>query len=229
MKEQPNLSYIHQLSGRDPVFEEKLISIIKKEFPEEKARYFKHLEEKNYKLTAEDVHKLKHKISILGLEASYYLAENYENCGQGIAQHPCNFKLQDQYGKSWQLYDHRGSIIVLDFSTMWCGVCMHAATKIENILEDYEGHNIIWVTVLLQDQYGNLPTLDLIKLWARTFEIENSPVLVGDLRIAKAIVTGEYDVTVLPTMVIIDQEMTIQYIMEGWNEGRFRVYLDSLI
>tara|TARA_Y100000593_G_scaffold7215_3_gene13553 strand:- start:2963 stop:3601 length:639 start_codon:yes stop_codon:yes gene_type:complete len=157
------------------------------------------------------------------------LAENYENCGQGIAQHPCNFKLQDQYGKSWQLYDHRGSIIVLDFSTMWCGVCMHAATKIENILEDYEGHNIIWVTVLLQDQYGNLPTLDLIKLWARTFEIEYSPVLVGDLRIAKAIVTGEYDVTVLPTMVIIDQEMTIQYIMEGWNEGRFRVYLDSLI
>ena len=79
MKEQPNLSYIHQLSGGDPVFEEKLISIIKKEFPEEKARYFEHLEEKNYKLTAEDVHKLKHKISILGLEASYYLAETYEN------------------------------------------------------------------------------------------------------------------------------------------------------
>lgn len=79
MKEQPNLSYIHQLSGGDPIFEEKLISIIKKEFPEEKERYYKHVEEKNYKLTAEDVHKLKHKISILGLELSYHFAETYEN------------------------------------------------------------------------------------------------------------------------------------------------------
>ncbi len=79
MKEQPNLSYIHQLSGGDPVFEEKLITILKKEFPEEKTKYFKHLEEKNYKLAAEDVHKLKHKISILGLELSYYLAEEYED------------------------------------------------------------------------------------------------------------------------------------------------------
>jgi len=77
--EQPNLSYINSMSGGDKAFEKKLIGIIKAEFPEEKKVYFNNIEAKNYKLTAENVHKLKHKISILGLEKSYGVAINYEN------------------------------------------------------------------------------------------------------------------------------------------------------
>ncbi len=76
--EQPNLSYINTLSGGDKSFEEKLISIIKKEFPEEKEVYVKNITSNNYKLSAENVHKLKHKINILGLVDSYKVAENYE-------------------------------------------------------------------------------------------------------------------------------------------------------
>jgi len=77
--EQPNLSYINSMSGGDKAFEQKLIGIIKAEFPEEKEVYFDNIAAKNYKLTAENVHKLKHKISILGLEKSYDVAVNYEN------------------------------------------------------------------------------------------------------------------------------------------------------
>ena len=77
--EQPNLSYIHSMSGGDKAFEQKLIGIIKTEFPEEKSVYFNNIAAENYKLTAENVHKLKHKISILGLEKSYDVAVNYEN------------------------------------------------------------------------------------------------------------------------------------------------------
>ncbi|WP_298496298.1 Hpt domain-containing protein [uncultured Algibacter sp.] len=77
--EQPNLSYINQLSGGDKAFEEKLITIIKDEFPKEKDIYFKNIENDNFKEAAENVHKLKHKISILGLEKSYEVAVNFEN------------------------------------------------------------------------------------------------------------------------------------------------------
>ena len=75
----PNLSYIKSLSGGDNAFEEKLISIIKLEFPGEKSIYYNNLKEKNYLKAANDVHKLKHKISILGLEKSYEIAADYEN------------------------------------------------------------------------------------------------------------------------------------------------------
>lgn len=77
--EQPNLSYIENLSGDDKQFRQKLITIIKEEFPEEKKTYFENISANNYKLTAENVHKLKHKISILGLEKSYEIAMAFEN------------------------------------------------------------------------------------------------------------------------------------------------------
>lgn len=76
--EQPNLNYVNQLSGDDDVFKAKLITIIKKEFPEEKAVYFENINNKKFKEAAGSVHKLKHKISILGLEKSYEVAVNFE-------------------------------------------------------------------------------------------------------------------------------------------------------
>lgn len=76
--EQPNLSYINQLSGKDDAFKNKLIAVVKAEFPEEKAVYVKNIASNNFKEAAENVHKLKHKISILGLEKSYGVAVIYE-------------------------------------------------------------------------------------------------------------------------------------------------------
>ena len=78
MKEQPNLSYINQLSGGDLAFEAKLISIVKRELPQEVEAYKKSLNDKKFQIAADHVHKLKHKISILGLELSYQLAIDYE-------------------------------------------------------------------------------------------------------------------------------------------------------
>ncbi|WP_422107101.1 Hpt domain-containing protein [Winogradskyella sp.] len=77
--EQPNLSYIESMSGGDKVFEQKLIDIIQKEFPEEKQVYYDNIAANNFKAAAENVHKLKHKISILGLVKSYEVAVNYEH------------------------------------------------------------------------------------------------------------------------------------------------------
>lgn len=77
--EQPNLSYIQSMSRGDKVFEQKILDIISKEFPQEKEIYLNNFKNKDYKLTAENVHKLKHKISILGLEKSYAVAVAFEN------------------------------------------------------------------------------------------------------------------------------------------------------
>ena len=89
--EQPNLNYIHNMSGGDKDFEQKLIDIIKAEFPNEKAVYFSNIEAGNYKETAGNVHKIKHKISILGLEKSYEVAVNYEN---NLIEHSTEGKIE---------------------------------------------------------------------------------------------------------------------------------------
>ena len=77
--EQPNLTYIEQLARGDDKIRQTLIDVIKAEFPEEKKEYYESVEKKDYKKIEENVHKIKHKISILGLEKSYALANTYEH------------------------------------------------------------------------------------------------------------------------------------------------------
>lgn len=77
--EQPNSEYIIQLSGDNEEFKTRIITILKRELPEEIELYQNYISNKNFKLAAESVHKLKHKVSILGLEKSYYIAEEYED------------------------------------------------------------------------------------------------------------------------------------------------------
>ena len=79
MTEKPNIDYIRSIAGGLPEFEKKLIRIIKSEFPIERTSYNIHIAESQLKLAAEDVHKLKHKISILGLKESYEIAVQFES------------------------------------------------------------------------------------------------------------------------------------------------------
>ena len=88
--EQPNLNYINEISGDDMEFKDKMISILKKEMPLETALYHEKINASQFMEAALIVHKIKHKISILGLEKSYYIAEKFEvnlkNNGTDLAQ-----------------------------------------------------------------------------------------------------------------------------------------------
>ena len=77
--ETPNLEYIIQLARGNESIKNELISVIKTEFPEEKKDYFESFNQNDFKKIEENVHRLKHKISILGLEKSYKLANEFEH------------------------------------------------------------------------------------------------------------------------------------------------------
>ena len=76
--EQPNLEYINRLARGDESIKKELINIIKIEFPEEKNEYYDSVESGVFKRIEENVHKLNHKISILGLVKSYEIANEFE-------------------------------------------------------------------------------------------------------------------------------------------------------
>ncbi|KGL58727.1 Hpt domain-containing protein [Polaribacter sp. Hel1_85] len=76
--ETPNLNYIKELSGGDVDFEESILSVLKKEFPEEYTLFNNNFEKKNYLEASNNVHKLKHKISILGFKKGLELASKFE-------------------------------------------------------------------------------------------------------------------------------------------------------
>lgn len=77
--EKPNLDQIDQLAGGDELFKKQLLEVLNKEFPIEKQFYFDCVKNDEKIKVAEIVHKLKHKIGILGLDKSYKIAVQYEN------------------------------------------------------------------------------------------------------------------------------------------------------
>ena len=76
--ETPNLNYIQELAGEDEIFKNKFISILKDEFPIEKIEYLDNIKNNATMAASLNVHKLKHKLNILGLEKSYRIAVIFE-------------------------------------------------------------------------------------------------------------------------------------------------------
>jgi len=79
MSEIPNLNYVNELAAGDSAIKAKLIRIMKEEFPEERTEFMHYMDSSDYLKASEHVHKLKHKINILGLHKGYVLAKKFEN------------------------------------------------------------------------------------------------------------------------------------------------------
>ena len=90
--EQPNLSVIKEISGDDSEFEQNLLDIIKKEYPEEVELFNKNFKANNFNEASNNVHKIKHKISLLGLEKGFETASKFE-----IQLKEGNFKLHNNF------------------------------------------------------------------------------------------------------------------------------------
>jgi len=76
--DKPNLNYINSLSGNDDVFKQTIINTLKKELPKEIGEYYGQMESGSFLKASEIIHKIKHKIGIMGMEKSYYIVEEFE-------------------------------------------------------------------------------------------------------------------------------------------------------
>ena len=69
----------------------------------------------------------------------------------------------DQNKDVWQLFDHEGKVIILDFSTVWCGL-VRMQVILYNLFKMITG-KIEFVTVLIEGMTGAPPTEEEINEW----------------------------------------------------------------
>ena len=153
----------------------------------------------------------------------------WTDCGQTPGEHPCDFTFVDQSGNAWTLYDHIGKVIVIDFSTMWCGVCNNIASKGDEFMQTYNMQNFVWVTVLVEDSTRNPPDADDLTHWVDTYNI-SAPVLAGN-RADVVDLTAEtgYPITAWPTLVVIDRNMVLYRGINGWNEAVVTQWVEEVL
>ncbi len=75
---EPNYSTIRKMSQGDREFEMKILSVASQELTEEVREFSRAMKETDYAQAAQLVHKIKHKVSLLGMEKSYEITQEFE-------------------------------------------------------------------------------------------------------------------------------------------------------
>ncbi len=138
----------------------------------------------------------------------------WNTCFESEGEHPCDFTLLDQNGNQARLYDYHGKIIILDFSTMWCGPCQMAARTVDDTIEKFGEDEVAYITILIEDPTGNTPDLRDLEDWTRINGIELGPVLGGSRDFLDE---GGWDLTGWPTFYFIDKDMVLRAVVRGYS------------
>tara|TARA_Y100000592_G_scaffold96337_1_gene164650 strand:+ start:1671 stop:2258 length:588 start_codon:yes stop_codon:yes gene_type:complete len=147
---------------------------------------------------------------------------------QTIGSSVCNMIFYDQNRDVWQLYDHEGKVIILDFSTVWCMPCQNAGHFVQPIQDDYEGR-VEFVTVLIDGMTGDPPTEEEINEWVISHGITTAPVLYADRSVADSTGVNGYLIGGFPTYVFITKDLKIHSGAVGFNEQHVRSTIDGLL
>ena len=139
-----------------------------------------------------------------------------------IGDKACNFILVDQNEEIWQLYDHLGDVIVLDFSAVWCYPCQVAARDTQTIQDTYADEGVKVVTVLIDGPSAGIePTESEIDYWVSSSGITTAPVLRGS-RDKMIDSTGagveKYVIGGFPTYLYIGRDMKFYAGHVGFSE-----------
>ena len=133
--------------------------------------------------------------------------------GTDLGERAVNFTLYDQDGNSVSLHDYRGSVILVDFSPMWCGPCQEEAAAAEELYQTYKSQGLAILTVLFQDYNRGPVDQAECQLWAILYGI-TFPVLAD----TNETVWGWYrDSDIVPLNVIINRQDVITYKAHYYN------------
>tara|TARA_B100000131_G_scaffold263681_1_gene260587 strand:+ start:8300 stop:8893 length:594 start_codon:yes stop_codon:yes gene_type:complete len=152
-----------------------------------------------------------------------------EDCDQMfIGSDVCNMVLYDHNEDIWQLHDHKGKVILLDFSTVWCGPCQNAGHYAQPLQDEY-GEDFLFVTILVDGATGDPPIKEEVDEWVSVHNITTSPVLYGDRTLLDQ--TGEtgYRIGGFPTYVFIDKNLKIHVGTVGFNNLYIRSVIEELL
>jgi peroxiredoxin len=127
------------------------------------------------------------------------------------------FSLPSKGGSEVSLAQYKGQVVMINFWASWCGPCRQEMPLLEDIYKKYNklGFTLIGVNVEPDSKAAD----DWLKQTPVTF-----PILYDkDSKVSRL-----YDVSGMPSTVIIDRKGNLRYLHHGYKPGDEGEYLNNI-
>ncbi len=115
------------------------------------------------------------------------------------------FSLQSTKGKTINLVDYKGKVVLLDFWATWCPPCRMSTPAVKKLYEKMKGNDFEVLSISLDEEREAVPPFI-------QREAIGYPVLYADDSIQAV-----YRVRAIPTFVLIDKNGVISKIYQGFD------------
>ena len=132
-------------------------------------------------------------VSVLG--GGWYLMQ--------IQKERMEFSIPDIDGNTMTLSDYRGEVVVLDFMATWCGPCKAAMPGLVSLYNDI-GNQFVMISISVDPSFD---TVQVLEDWTETY----GATWIHARDLADPPVTQQFEVSSIPTYVIIDRTGEIRY------------------
>ena len=121
-----------------------------------------------------------------------------------IGEQAENFQLEQLDGTPFQLSDHQGKVVILDFWATWCGPCMRSIPEMLEATSAYSPDDVLFVGVNHQETAALVQRVLDEHQWDFTVALDRD-----------GIISRRYLVEGFPQTVIIDRAGRIQHVHLG--------------
>jgi peroxiredoxin len=119
-----------------------------------------------------------------------------------------DFTLHAMTGPNLRLKEQRGRVVMVNFWATWCGPCRQEMPQLNRLYEKYKGSGFVLLGVNVDDDTSK--AAEVASKLGVTF-----PVLLDtDKAVSKM-----YDLSTMPSTVIIDRDGKVRYVHRGYLAG----------
>ena len=119
-----------------------------------------------------------------------------------------DFTLRTMGGPNMRLAEQRGRVVMINFWATWCGPCRQEMPQLSKLYDKYRASGFVLMGVNVDDDVRN--ATDVAAKLAVSF-----PVLLDtDKKVSKL-----YDLTTMPSTVLVDRDGKVRYLHRGYLAG----------
>lgn len=124
-----------------------------------------------------------------------------------------DFTLKSASGVNLKLSEHRGQVVMINFWATWCGPCRQEMPELNKLYEKYRtrGFQLLGVNIDEQDRAARSMAGKLGVRFPVLFDTDKS-------------VSRLYDVSVMPTTVLVDRSGRWRHTHRGFKAGAEALY-----